>query len=516
MKTKKRILSMLLALTLSGALFFGIAKQTFALGTAASSSSLNEAYKGRVFYEIFVRSFNDSNHDGIGDLKGVTEKLDYLKSLGVKGIWLMPINSSPSYHGYDISDYYSINKDYGTMEDFKELINEAHKRDIKVEMDMVINHTSNQNEWFKEASSDKNSKYRDYYIWTKDSNLASETSPISAQPWTPLGDEYYYSLFWSGMPDLNYDNQAVRDEMKKVAKFYLDMGVDGFRLDAAMWIYTNDEKKNIDWWKEYSDYIKSINKDAVLVGEVWQDSSKQIAPYYKALDSNFNFPLADSIVNGVKSGSISNAISIASLAYDRYKAVNPNYIDSPFLTNHDMSRSMNVFQNVDMAKHAAAILLTLPGTPYIYYGEETGMMGYKPDERIRQPFIWDNRDKSKNTSWESTDNNLNKVAVSVEEKDKNSLLNFYKIMITLRNNNDALRLGDFKAIDTISSGVAAYKRVYKGDQIYVYINVSKEKASEGIDLKQAKVLYSNMKTPSSLGFKGKVSLSAYQILILKK
>lgn len=516
MNIKKRIVSIFLALTLVCALFFGLLKQPVAYSKTLALTNTTEPYNGRVFYEIFVRAFNDSNHDGIGDLKGITEKLDYLKSLGIGGIWLMPINTSPSYHGYDVTDYYSINPDYGTMEDYKELIREAHKRDIKVEMDMVINHTSTENPWFKAASTDKTSKYRNYYVWTKDKTVAAETSPISAAPWTKLGDEYYYSLFWSGMPDLNYDNQAVRDEMKKIAKFYLDMGVDGFRLDAAMWIYTNDENKNLAWWKEYQDYIKSVNKDAVLVGEVWQSASKLIAPYFKSLTSCFDFPLADSIVSGVKSGTASGIIASANNAYAKYSAMDKNAIDSPFLTNHDMGRSMNTFQNVDLAKHAAAILFTLPGTPYIYYGEETGMTGNKPDEQIRQPFIWDNVDKSKNSSWEASDNNLNKVAVNVQEKDKNSLLNFYKTMINLRDNNNALRLGEFKSIDTESNGVAAYKRIYKNEQVYVYINVSKDKISEKIDLKKAKVLYSNIKTTSSLNFKGKVNLGANQILILQK
>lgn len=516
MTKKRKIASLFLVLILLSTLFFWVSGQTVAQNKTVSLSATNEIYNGRIFYEIFVRAFNDSNNDGIGDLKGVTEKLDYLKALGVRGIWLMPINTSPSYHGYDISDYYNINPDYGTMDDFKELIKEAHKRDIKVEMDMVINHTSTENAWFKEASTNKNSKYRNYYIWTNDKKVAAETSPISSEPWTALGNEYYYSLFWSGMPDLNYDNKDVRDEMKKVAKYYLDMGVDGFRLDAAMWIYTNDDNKNIAWWKEYQDYIKSINKNAVLVGEVWQDASKLIAPYYKSLTSCFDFPLADSIITGVQSGTVSGVIATANNAYEKYKAVDKNFIDSPFLTNHDMNRSMNTFQNVDLAKHAAAILLTLPGTPYIYYGEETGMMGYKPDERIRQPFIWDNKDKSKNSSWESSDNLLNKVAVNVQEKDKNSLLNFYKTLINLRNKSNALRLGEFKAIDTESNGVAAYKRIYKNEQVYVYINVNKETDKEKIDLKQAKVLYSNIKTANSLTFSGKVSLGSYQILILQK
>lgn len=506
MKRVRKISSLFLIIAILGAVFFGCSKQTIAQ---------KKAYNGRVFYEIFVRAFNDSNQDGIGDLKGVTEKLDYLKDLGVRGIWLMPINSSPSYHGYDVSDYYKINSDYGTMDDYKELIKEAHKRDIKVEMDMVINHTSTENQWFKAASTDKKSKYRNYYQWTSDEKIASQGSPISAQPWTPMGAEYYYSIFWSGMPDLNYDNKDVRAEMKKVAKYYLDMGVDGFRLDAAMWIY-NDNAKNVAWWKEYKDYIKSINKDAVIVGEVWQSDSSIISQYYKSLDSCFNFPLADAIVKGIQSGSISSAIDAASYAYDSYKDVNKNFIDSPFITSHDMNRSMDTFQDLESAKQAAALLLTLPGTPYVYYGEETGMTGSKPDEQIRQPFIWDNKDTSKNSSWEASGNDLNKVAVNVQEKDKNSLLNFYKSIIKLRNNSNALRLGDFKSLKAENNGVAAYKRTYKGDTVYAYINVSKDKVMENIDLKKAKVLYSNKEAVEKLSFNGKVSLKNNEILILEK
>ena len=179
MKRTKNIALIFLVIAIINAIFFGCFKQTVAQ---------QEVYNGRVFYEIFVRAFNDSNHDGIGDLKGVTEKLDYLKDLGIKGIWLMPINESPSYHGYDVTDYYKINSDYGTLDDYKEPIKEAHKRDIKIEMDMVINHTSTENEWFKAASTDKDSKYRNYYQWSSDPNVATEGSPISANPWTPLGN----------------------------------------------------------------------------------------------------------------------------------------------------------------------------------------------------------------------------------------------------------------------------------------------------------------------------------------
>ncbi|ERI92599.1 alpha amylase, catalytic domain protein [Clostridiales bacterium oral taxon 876 str. F0540] len=505
---KKKGLAVVLAALMLSTLFFGCNRQTIAQNVQ------KENYNGRVFYEIFVRAFNDSNGDGKGDLKGVTQKLDYLsKDLGVSGIWLMPINASPSYHGYDVSDYYKINPDYGTEEDLKELLNEAHKRNIKVLMDLVINHTSTQNQWFKEAAQNKDSKYRNYYIWADKNTDVTEGSPISAQPWVPLGQDHYYALFWEGMPDLNYDNQVVRDEMKKVAKFYLDMGVDGFRLDAAMHIY-EDNNKNIQWWQEFKNYVTSQNKDAVLVGEVW-DKTPTIAQYYKGLDSAFNFPVAEAIINMAKSGSVGNGSFILDNAYQQYAAVNKNFIDSPFLTNHDQNRVMSQLNDVNKAKNAAAILLTLPGTPYIYYGEETGMTGAKPDEKIREPFIWDNKDNSKNSSWEASTNDTDAVAVNIQLQNKDSLLNLYKSVIAVRNNSDALKYGDFELLETESSDILAYKRTKDNKSVYVYVNLGTQDSKEKIDLSKAKVLYSNKGKKGTLSNKGNIDIQGDEILILE-
>lgn len=508
---KKRSMALVLILILFSTLFFGCKKQTI----AQSAELQKENYNGRVFYEIFVRSFNDSNGDGIGDIKGVTQKLDYLsKDLGVTGIWLMPINDSPSYHGYDVSNYYSINKDYGTLEDFKELIKEAHKRNIKVIMDLVINHTSIDNAWFKEAANDKNSRYRNYYIWADKNTDVTEGSPINPQPWTPMGEDYYYALFWSGMPDLNYDNKDVREEMKKVAKYYLGFGIDGFRLDAAMHIY-EDNNKNIQWWKEFNDYVKNQNKDAVLVGEVW-DKTTVISQYMESLDSDFNFPAADAIMNMVNSKDVGNIAFVLTNAYEQYVLKAKNYIDSPFLTNHDQNRVMSILNDEDKAKKAAAVLLTLPGTPYIYYGEETGMTGAKPDEKIREPFLWDNKDTKMNTSWEASTNDINKVAVNVQLQDKDSLLNFYKQMIALRNTSEELKYGSFEALDTVSTNIYAIKRTKDNSSTYVYINLNDEPAKEKIDISKAKILYSNKRKESKLSFKGNIDIQGNEILILEK
>ena len=512
MKRKNRLLLIFVLLV---SLLTGCSKKS-------TVDTTQKTYDGRVFYEIFVRAFKDTNGDGIGDLNGVTEKLDYLNDLGIKGIWLMPLNDSPSYHGYDVSDYYKINPQYGTMEDYKRLLDEAHKRDIKIYMDMVINHTSIEHPWFKEARSNPNSKYRDYYTFTEDEELARTSSPMGTMPWTKNGDknEYYYSIFSQSMPDLNFDNKDVRDEVKKIAKYYIDMGLDGFRLDAVKWIY-NDTNKNLEFLTEYSEYCKSLKKDFGLVGEVW-DNLFGMIPYQTAIDSIFDFPLGDNIVKGINS---SNIESIPSQIKDNYEALtekNSSFIPAPFLTNHDQDRVMNKFftsggiQDVDKMKMAAAIYLSLPGTPFIYYGEEIGMKGTKPDEMIREPFIWSNKDSEENTNWTKITNDIDKVALNIEKDDPNSIYNFYKAILKVRNEHKAMRLGTVEQVDTGDSSILHMERIFDKEKIIVLIN---DKDEDGIcELSKGRydVLFSNTDKVDTVKGSKEFKLKSGQILILNK
>lgn len=487
----------------------------FALRGCSNANSEQKNYEGRTFYEIFVRAFNDSDGDGIGDLKGVVEKLDYLEDLGVKGIWLMPITKSPSYHGYDTEDYYSIDEDYGTVNDLKELIKEANKRDIKVVMDLVLNHTSIEHPWFKEAREDENSKYRDYYIWSDEMNKISESSAMGTKPWTKNGskDELYYSIFWSGMPDLNMDNQEVVKEIKDIAKYYLDMGIDGFRLDAAKWVFTEKEK-NLDFWADFNSYVKSINKDVILVGEVW-DNPYSIYDYAKSLDSFFEFSLGTSIVEKLFSGSIASIPDIYNDCEELYKGENEDFIISTFLSNHDQNRVMSKLKDEVSVKMAAAIYLTLPGTPYIYYGEEIGMTGVKPDERIREPFIWSGTDFSKNTSWIESTNNTSKVALDIQKDDKNSLYNLYKDILTVKNENPSLRYGKVEGIDVGNKSVLVMERTYEKDRILVIVNSSKVEESILLDNRVYKVLYCNENKQVNSKIRKEITLAPGEILIIK-
>lgn len=501
-------------------LFIGIILTVFCVSLIScgdiKEDTTQKNYDGRVFYEIFVRSFNDSDGDGIGDLQGVIDKLDYLKDLGVNGIWLMPILESSSYHGYDVDDYYSIDEEYGTMKDFEKLLKEAHKRDIKVIMDMVINHTSVNNEWFKSACEGEDSEYRDYYIWTDDMSKAGEMSPMNTKAWSKNGDkeELYYSIFWSGMPDLNYDNQKVMEEVKKICKFYLDKDIDGFRFDAAKWIYNNTDK-NVKMWSELSEYLKSINKDCIEVAEVW-DSPYNTAPYTKALDSFFEFSTGEYIANRVRKQSISGFVNDYIQVRDIYKEENKNFIMAPFLTNHDQNRIADTLTDTYQLKIAAAMYLTLPGTPFIYYGEEIGMKGSGIDENKRQPFVWSNNDKKLNTSWEKVTFDTSKIALNVEEKDKDSLYNFYKDILNVRNKYKSLRYGEIDSLDTEDTNVMGMIRTYNDETSYVLINGNMDEME--IELPKGKyyVAYSNGDREEELKSDGKIKLSGEEITILIK
>src|SRR2546430_34446 len=249
--------------------------------------ALDSWANGAVFYEVFVRSFQDSDGDGRGDLKGLTSRLDYLNDgdpatrtdLGIDAIWLMPVFASPSYHGYDTTDYEKINPDYGASADFDALVAQAHKRGIKIILDLVVNHTGSGHPWFVDSASGPSSAHRDWYVWSA-TDLRWSTPWSSDDTWHAQdSSDYFYGLFWSGMPDLNFRSQAVRDEVKRIAKVWLDRGVDGFRLDAARYLIENgggpgeyDQPETHAFWKEFSASVRAAKADATLVGEVWAET----------------------------------------------------------------------------------------------------------------------------------------------------------------------------------------------------------------------------------------------------
>lgn len=436
-----------------------------------------------VFYEVFVRSFYDMNGDGKGDLKGLTAKLDYLNDgdsttntdLGVNALWLMPIMKSPSYHGYDVTDYRTVNSEYGTNEDFAILIQEAHKRGIKVIIDLVMNHTSKQNPWFIQSAASSTSPYRNWYRW-------SATNP--GGQWYSNNGSYYYAAFGNGMPDLNFENDYVKAEMFDVARYWLqDMHVDGFRLDAVKYIFetatqTEDVSNTFQFWKDFRAYYKSVNSDAFAVGEAWT-STNTIKKYVEnsGLDYCFEFSVASALVNAANNGDATTLQKAVETAMGSY----PYLQFGTFLTNHDQERVMTTLGgNVSKAKLAAQLMLSLPGIPFIYYGEEIGIVGPKPDENIRTPLQWNsfaNAGFTTGSPWRAPQSDYPTKNITAQQADTTTLWWTYNKMIQLRTKEPALRRGNYTTLPNNESSQLVFLRQYKDDYIIVASNLSASEVS---------------------------------------
>ncbi len=484
-----------------------------------------------VCYEIFVRSFADSNGDGIGDLNGITAKLDYLKDLGVNALWLTPVNPSSSYHKYDVTDYYGIDPEYGTLEDYKRLLAEAHKRGINVLLDLVVNHTSNQHPWFLEARKDKTNPYRSYYVWQTPGRIDSlgiATREASGGSWEltpwhfahPGDDEKYYGLFTGTMPDLNYDNPLVRQEIYKIGRFWLtEVGVDGFRLDAAKHIYPEWEAaKSHAFWQEFRQEMQRAKPNVYLVGEVWAKADI-VSPYFRGLPANFGIDAHLMLHEMLKTGHDKGLIQKLIADYAQYAKVNPGFIDATLLSNHDGTRIGTIVGNdPNKLRLAASLLMTLPGEPYLYYGEELGMLGDKPDENLREPFLWaaGPRDSTR-TRWMAPRYNTDQTVrpLSLQQADPTSLYHHYKRLIALRQQQPALRHVtpvNLREAGIRQAGVLAFVRPHAtGDLLVLHNLTGQPQTVQPTDFRQV-VFQSEPMSKKGQGW----ALPPFSCLILKR
>jgi glycosidase len=501
--------------------------------------------KYRSTYEIFVYSFYDSDGDGIGDLKGVTEKLDYINDgddstdsdLGFNEIWLMPISPSPTYHKYDVTDYMDIDPEYGSLEDFDELIKECHDRGIRVIIDTVFNHSSVEHPWFTEAaeylkshpgitfldaskaektetstektenSAETAASSADKAETSADTTESSDTSTATAVPeknlsecpyleyytfsnekqagFEPLPDtDYFYEArFWSGMPDLNLDSSAVRQELSKITDFWIKRGVDGFRLDATTFYYTGNDSKNIEFMTWLNDTVKSQNENSYIVGEAWVNSATYQKYYESGIDSFFDFDFAASegiiasVVRG-NSPAVRYSDSIAE-AEEAIAQAGPGAIDAPFYTNHDIARSAGYYMGSggeDKIKLAQGLNLLMAGNAFVYYGEELGMKGSGKDENKRAPMYWtaskdENSAKGMCKGPRAMDSfKMKYSAVDEQSADPYSIYNYVKRAVRLRNAYPVIARGRTATVSELSDkDICAFTRSVTEDEAKEYL-----------------------------------------------
>lgn len=450
----------------------------------------------RNYYEIFVASFCDSDGDGMGDIKGLISKLDYINDgdpstdtdLGCNGIWLMPICPSPSYHKYDVLDYCDIDEDYGTLEDFKQLIAECDKRGIKVVVDLVINHSSVGHEWFKQARdylqnlpegqepNPAECKYVDYYTFKKGEQVG--------QYYKVGGSEYYYeATFSSNMPELNLANQDLRKDLEDVMKFWLDLGVGGFRLDAAKEYYSGEPEKSNEVLAWLDAYVKSVNPDAYIVAETWTlDYDRYLE---SGIDSAFDFGYTefDSIIPSVVHNNIpsysGSYFADCMLTSQEKAAKYEGAIEAVFIGNHDLNRIANTLAfDSNKIKFAHGLLSIMSGSTFIYYGDEIGMGGSGADENKRSPMIWSTTDTEGMTNGPA---NMDDTYVimkfdSVEEQlnDDTSILSYVKEAMKLRNIFPEIARGTIEKLTEVEdTDICAISKTYNESKIIILANTDK-------------------------------------------
>jgi len=452
-------------------------------------------WNDRVFYEIFVRSFADSDGDGIGDFVGMTDRLDYLNDgdptttddLGITGIWLMPVFDSPSYHGYDVADYRATQSEYGTIDELRHFIDEAHKRGIAVIMDLVINHSSSQHPWFSESGLE-DSPTSDWYIW--EDEALDWRGPWGQNVWHDRDDDFYYGIFWEGMPDLNLRSDAVTAEMYNIAAFWLDdVNADGFRLDAARHLIEDgsvqvDTPETYAWLSDFTGAMHGISSDVLILGEIWTDSETISSYVPDSVDLAFEFGLADAFLSSMSAWDAHDVEEAQREISSLYHAGQ----FAPFLTNHDQDRVMSQLGgNVERAHVAAVWLLTTEGVPFVYYGEEVGLAGVKPDERIRTPMPWTDDSIrvgfTTGVPWEPPDLGFATANVETQTDDADSLLSTYRDLIRYRSTSNALRFGTTTVVETSAPELYVVLRTYGDENVLVLLNLSgREVTDYSVDL----------------------------------
>lgn len=520
--------------------------QSLIAQTKAIDDEGHQWWQHAVFYEIYPRSFADSNNDGIGDLPGITSKLDYLRWLGVDAIWISPMFPSPQVDfGYDVSDYENVDPQYGTLQDMDRLIAEGRQQNIRIILDLVVNHTSDKHPWFIESRSSRTNPKRDWYIWRDGkgpgqppNNWISDFGG-SAWQFDPKTNQWYYHYFYVEQPDLNWRNPAVEKAIFDVSRWWYKRGVAGFRLDAVDTLFEDPNLKDNPVTpgklSKYGDpvderiYNKKLPEvhaalqrlravadeyNAVLIGETWTDDINELKQYYGEHGNELHMPMDFMFA---KVDRLSPSEFRRQIAAVDGAGGWPIFVFS----NHDIRRVYNRYgdgqHNDQIAKLMASLYLTLRGTPIMYYGEEIGMENNDPKRKEdvkdpagrrswpedkgrdgeRTPMQWspaENAGFSKAIPWNPVDPRYKQYNVETEKKDPNSILNYYQRLLTLRHNNRVLLDGKYVALNESDPNVLAYLRSYKGQNVLVVLNMSGSAQTVKLDLRGQQVSGTTVKT----------------------
>ena len=452
----------------------------------------------RVFYEIFVGSFSDSNGDGVGDLRGIINRMDYLNdgdplsggSLGVESLWLTPIFASPSYHKYDVTDYYAVDPAFGTLDDLKELLTLCHERDVKVILDLPINHTGRNNLWFKRflnahAMENTLSEYYDFYTWL-DGNAPVPAGRTFVKALN--GKIQYEANFSDSMPELNFDSPAVRQEMLNVARFYLDLGVDGFRFDAAKYIALGDNEKSAAFWRWYVGELEGIKPDLYTVAEVWDGDGiiDQYLPVMNCFDFTVSQP-SGLIADTAQAGDV-NRFTAYVQKYQEKLRQRPSAAQAMFISNHDMDRAAGYLPGFNgQGKMAANLYLLSPGSPFIYYGEEIGMKGSRgganTDANRRLAMLWGDGDTVRDPAGSTYDPaKQTKDTVEKQRASRGSLFSYYQRLLRIRKLYPEIASGEYQALLLPDTKAGGFVSTLNGSAVAVIHNTTTHDLT--LDLRQ--------------------------------
>ena len=464
----------------------------------AAGDRLDAENNHRVFYEIFVGSFSDSDGDGVGDLRGIINRMDYLndgdpasgKSLGVEGLWLTPIFSSPSYHKYNVTDYYTIDPVFGTEEDLRELIALCHARDVKLILDLPLNHTGSDHRWYKQflnahQMDSTDNIYYDLYSWIGPDETPPAGRHFSSVPRSDLKVETNFS---DSMPEWNFDSDSVRQEALNIARYYLDMGVDGFRFDAAKYLYLGEHEKNIEFWTWYIRELKKINPNVYTVAEVWDGEG--VTNRYAAAVNCFNFSTSQAegiIAETAKGGNVNAFASAMESTLNTLAAIRPDAMNIPFISNHDTDRAAGYLTMASgRMQMAASLYLLTPGSPFIYYGEEIGLRGSRgganTDANRRLAMRWGDGDPIQDPAGSTYDKQTPYTVQDLENM-PGSLLRHYRKLLKIRKDNPEIARGTFTALSFPDSKAGGFLCSWNGSTVAVLHNTTEK--TQKLDLKAA-------------------------------